>query len=430
MVELKKPEKKPLVGFSPGFFGIGETYPLIKIAKCYQNLGGEVVFFSHGGQYEYLARDLGYEVIRIKPTEYVVKYPNKYFLQRSDSDIIRIIKNVASSYNDAGIKALVQSYIFFGCVFATRVARIPLISVVSGTLAPLYYEANRATYPDSGENYLTLLIPRHIKNRFFNWFIPNKGGMLTKKLNRIAEKLDVDVRFKCDVDLMLGDHTLICDDMEFLGVKPTKEFPLENYVGPILPDDWYISGEKKLDFDIERHLKRPGRHILLTMGSSFKWKEIFLKILKILNETECNFIATYTTILNETELPNLNDNILLKKFIPNITSLNNRIDLAIIHGGRGTVYTAAYSGKPAIGIPMHYEQQYNLDNLVCNGSAIRISKKFFKERDLLNAVEKIFNNYDFYLHNAQNLANKLPKPEGAERAAQRIVEILEKEGLT
>ena len=427
MVELKKPEKKPLVGFSPGFFGIGETYPLIKIAKCYQNLGGEVVFFSHGGQYEYLAKDLGYEVIRIKPTEYVVKYPNKYFLQRSDNDIIRIIKNVTSSYNDAGIK----SYIFFGCVFATRVARIPLISVVSGTQAPLYYEANRATYPDNiSENYLTLLIPRYIKNRFFNWFILNNDGMLTKKLNRIAEKLDVDVRFKCDVDLMLGDHTLICDDMEFLGVKPTKEFPLENYVGPILPDDWYISREKKLDFDIERHLKRPGRHILLTMGSSVKWKEIFLKILKILNETEYNFIATYTTILNETELPNLNDNILLKKFIPNITSLNNRIDLAIIHGGRGTVYTAAYSGKPAIGIPLHSEQQYNLDNLVRNGSAIRISKKFFKERDLLNAVEKIFNNYDFYLHNAQNLANKLPKPEGAGRAAQRIVEILEKEGLT
>ncbi len=49
-------DKKPLIGFFPGFFDIGETYPLIKIAKCYQELGGEVIIFSHGGDYEYLAK--------------------------------------------------------------------------------------------------------------------------------------------------------------------------------------------------------------------------------------------------------------------------------------------------------------------------------------------------------------------------------------
>jgi UDP:flavonoid glycosyltransferase YjiC (YdhE family) len=167
------------------------------------------------------------------------------------------------------------------------------------------------------------------------------------------------------------------------------------------------------------------------MGSlKSKDKEFFLSILKFLNETSYNVIATYTTILNENELPSLNENILLKKFIKNITSLNRRVDLAIIAGGRGTVYTAAYSGKPIIGIPIRGEQQCNLDCLIRNGSAIRISKKFFEEKDLLNAIEKIFNNYETYLHNAQNLANKLPKPEGAERAAQRIVEFLEKTNRT
>ena len=88
-----------------------------------------------------------------------------------------------------------------------------------------------------------------------------------------------------------------------------------------------------------------------------------MRSLKALNQTDYNVIATYTSILNEEELPKLNDNILLKKFIPNIAKLNQMVDLAIIHGGRGTVYTAAYSGKPAIGIPLHSEQQHNLDNL-------------------------------------------------------------------
>ena len=42
-------DKKPLIGFFPGFFDIGETYPLIKIAQCYQKEGGKIVIFSHGG---------------------------------------------------------------------------------------------------------------------------------------------------------------------------------------------------------------------------------------------------------------------------------------------------------------------------------------------------------------------------------------------
>jgi UDP:flavonoid glycosyltransferase YjiC (YdhE family) len=425
MIKVDIPDKKPLVGFFPGFFGIGETYPLIKIAKCYKELGGEAIFFSHGGDYEYLAKDLGCEVIRVEPVVKKVTKYFEYFLQ-NDEDIIRIIKNEASSYNEAGIKALVHTSLFFGSLFAARVAKISLISSISGTVAPPYYKSGLATYPDIAENYFTLLIPKYIKNQYFNWINYSYKGPVTKKLNRLAKKLDIDIRFKCKRDSTLGDYTIICDYIDFLGVKPTKEFPSENYVGAILPDNWHKAEETQPDFDIEKHLTRPGRHILLTMGSlRRKEKEIFLRTLKILNETDYNVISAYTTILNEDELPDLNDNILLKKFITNIVLLNKKVDLAIIHGGRGTVYTAAYSGKPTIAIPVRSEQQSNVDCLVRHESAIRISLKFFKEQDLLNAIEKIFSNYETYLHNAQNLVNKMPKPEGDKNAARRIVEILE-----
>jgi UDP:flavonoid glycosyltransferase YjiC (YdhE family) len=421
-------DKKPLVGFFPRFFGMGETYPLIKIAKRYSDLGGEVVFFSHGGEYEYLAKEQKFEIIKVEP---MIRNPSKYLMQHKEKDLIEVIKEEALCFKKTGIKALVQTNVFFDCLLAPRVIEIPLISVISGPWILIYCTTGKdiPTYPDNSENYFTRLVPQSFKNRFFKWHSLVYKGPVTKKINKLAKKLSIDVHFKCKTDLILGDHTLICDDIEFLGVKPTREFPLENYVGPILPDDSHMAEERQLDFDIEKHLKRSGKHILLTMGSSLQWKELFLKILKILNETSYNVIATYTTILKEDELPDLNDNILLKKFIPNITLLNKRVDLAVIHGGRGTVYTAAYSGKPVIGIPLHSEQQYNLDCLCRCGSAIRLSKKFFEEKDLLNAIEKIFSNYETYLHNAQNLANKLPKPEGAERAAQRIVEILEQNNL-
>ena len=55
------------VGFFPAFFNLGETQRLVRIAKCFKELGGEAVFFSHGGEYEWLAEEAGFEVIRVEP---------------------------------------------------------------------------------------------------------------------------------------------------------------------------------------------------------------------------------------------------------------------------------------------------------------------------------------------------------------------------
>jgi UDP:flavonoid glycosyltransferase YjiC (YdhE family) len=413
-------DKKPLIGFFPGFFDIGETYPIIKIAKRYQTLGGEVIIFSHGGDYEYLAKEQGFRITRIKP---IARGPDitRYFMKNSDEDIIKMIKDQALVYQNTGIRALVQTSSYLDCLITLSYAKIPLISIISGTISTPYFKANYAAYPDNSENFFTQLIPQYVKNRINNWYALNYRGPITKKFNRIAKKTNINTRYRCFQDIVLGDYTLLCDDMKYLGLKPTSDFPVENYIGPILSDDFF---EQKLEDDIEKHLKKSSKTILLTMGCSSVMKEIFLKILKTLNQTDYNVIAAYTNILNDSELPKLNDNILLKKFIKNITILNKRVDLAIIHGGRGTVYNVAYSGKPAIGFPLNGEQQYNLDNLARYGAALRLSKTFFREEKFLDAIKKIFDNYDTYLENAKLLTQKLPKPEGDKKAASRILEII------
>jgi UDP:flavonoid glycosyltransferase YjiC (YdhE family) len=416
-----KSDKKPLIGFFPGFFDLGESYPIIKIAKRYKELGGNVLIFSHGGNYEYLAEEQGFEIKRIEP---IASGPDiiKNFQNESDENIIRLIKNQALIYKNTQIDALVQTSSYIDCLITPLYANIPLISILSGILSPIYIKANYATYPDNFENNFTRLLPKFIKNRINKWYTLNHTGPITKKINKIAKKLNINIKFRRFHDLILGDYTIFCDDIKFLGIKPTKEFPEKNFVGPIVPDELFKINNKK-DEKIEKHLNRQGRSILLTMGSSNVMKGIFIEILKTLNQTDYNVIATYTNLLKEDEIPKLNDNILMKKFIPNINELNKQVDMAIIHGGRGTIYNAAFSGKPAIGIPLNGEQQYNIENLNRHGASLKISKTFFQKEKLLKAISEIFENYDIYLKNAQDLVQKFPKPEGDKNAAYIIQKI-------
>jgi len=44
------------------------------------------------------------------------------------------------------------------------------------------------------------------------------------------------------------------------------------------------------------------------------------------------------------------------------------VDLAIIHGGQGSVQTAINAGIPIIGIPLHVEQGLNVAMIVRHGA--------------------------------------------------------------
>jgi UDP-N-acetylglucosamine:LPS N-acetylglucosamine transferase len=69
---------------------------------------------------------------------------------------------------------------------------------------------------------------------------------------------------------------------------------------------------------------------------------------------------------------------------------------------------------------MQPEQQYNIDILVRHGSAIRLSKRHFREEALLGAIETILADYERYRASAEALARRLPVIDGARRGAERI----------
>jgi UDP:flavonoid glycosyltransferase YjiC (YdhE family) len=314
------------------------------------------------------------------------------------------------AYADRGVGLVVTGF-NVPCVLSARKARIPLVFIIPGTALPAYFKAGLATFPDTFENSFTHLLPSRLKNRLTNWFmLRSRAG--TGAFNRVARRFDLPP-VPNSLSLWMGDYTLASDLKEALEIPAEHDLPEEDYIGPLLANLGIPLEEK-----VKAHLERPGRSIYFAMGSSGN-KRLFLRALGALERTGHNVVAAYTTILGEEELPAVGENVLLEKLVP-AEIVNERVDLAILHGGQGTFYTAAYSGRPVIGIPMQPEQQYNIDILVRHGSAIRLSKRHFREEALLGAIERILGDYERYRANAEALAQRLPVIDGARKGAERI----------
>ncbi len=161
------------------------------------------------------------------------------------------------------------------------------------------------------------------------------------------------------------------------------------------------------------------RPVFFAMGSSGQ-PELFRSILGYLDtRTDLQVVVAYTNILRADQLPPVGEHVLLRRLVL-AEEVARRVDVAIIHGGHGTVYTQAYSGTPFIGIPMQMEQQYNLDTLVRQGGGFWISKRNFQMKRMEEAINRLIASYDEFKRNAVDLRDRLPPANGAKRSADLI----------
>jgi len=241
----EKQSDLPLIGFTAWFNNFGETYPLVNIAKKYIELGGQAIFFGYGEKYQHLAKNIGCEVIifpehlsektlnniKIKEKEYHEnKIPMEYFLlnvihEENYQCDINNIKNEIKAFKEYKVKLVVTGFNYRSNI-STRVAKIPLVYIISGAGISPYYKQNLAKFPDNYENFLIRLVPGFIKNRVANWFILNNKSSV-KQYNKLAREFN-STKIKHYFDLSLGDYTLVVEDIKFLNMKPTAEFPEKN----------------------------------------------------------------------------------------------------------------------------------------------------------------------------------------------------------
>lgn len=422
------------IGFFPCFFSMGETLPHIKIAELFRNRGYDIVFFSHDGKFEHLAGS--FELIQLSPLSWVEarkEREQKNFDPLKNYSMERLmfypylvtnneeyVSEEIQAFKDANIDILICSFNPTVSISA-RAAQIPLFMLQSGTATIPFMKTGGVSFPENYESMLTSILPQKLKNLIARWFLLH-NKLLVKDFNNIARKYSTP-SFQTLHDILKGDFNLVCDDIHFLGIEPTEDYPLDRFIGPIFGG--LSEATSELDEDIKNHLNNEKKSIFVTLGSTLD-DELFISIVNTLNTTDYNVIIL-DPFHEKRDLSDIHENILFKSFINSPQRLHERVDLSIIHGGRGTVYTVAYSGKPAIGVPHYMEHQYNLDNLVSHGMAIRLSKRNYRPEKLVDAINYIFNNYDYHLQNAQRLSTQLTPIAGEQNAVEVIKKIYDQE---
>jgi UDP:flavonoid glycosyltransferase YjiC (YdhE family) len=209
---------------------------------------------------------------------------------------------------------------------------------------------------------------------FINFWI--RYGFLNS-VNRAARHFGV-AGYASIFEYWRGDITLVAEPAEFSGVELPSGY---RFIGPLIA---------RGNFPIPRELAMISRDrplIYFAMGSSGT-PEIVAKIIGSFEGMPYRVIAPVKFQLKRAAGARIPKNVTVTDWLPAL-EVNEMADLAVIHGGVGTVMTAALAGKPVVGVGMQPEQVANLACLVRLGFAIRVRKSKDPSRQVQAAISKL-----------------------------------------
>jgi UDP:flavonoid glycosyltransferase YjiC (YdhE family) len=119
-------------------------------------------------------------------------------------------------------------------------------------------------------------------------------------------------------------------------------------------------------------------------------------------------------------MPALPDRVLVTDWLP-AHKVNPLADVAFIHGGEGTVQTAAVSGTPILGVGLQPEQETNIEFYVRQGSAIRLRKPEVTKGRVAEALRSLLED-PAYSANALRVSEALSGWDGPANVARFLKE--------
>ena len=207
-----------------------------------------------------------------------------------------------------------------------------------------------------------------------------------------------------------GDITLVAEPPGFSNATlPPKHF----FTGPLVPDDEFLLPAEVAALPRDKPL------IYFAMGSSGT-PEIVARLIESFEGKPYRVIAPVKFQLARVPDVHIPSNVLVTDWLPAL-QVNKMADLAVIHGGVGTVMTAALAGKPVVGVGMQLEQVANLACLERLGFAVRVPKSRDPSAKVQKAIERLLHD-DASKEKAAAFASSIAQWDGPKLATQKLVE--------
>lgn len=119
--------------------------------------------------------------------------------------------------------------------------------------------------------------------------------------------------------------------------------------------------------------------VLFAMGSSGN-RDLVLAVLRRLGDAPCQVLTPVRSYLTDDDIADLPGNIRVTDWLP-ADRLGDAVDLAVTHGGEGTVQNSSAQGWPFLGIPLQMEQRFNVQACVDYGSARLVGPRRARRAD-------------------------------------------------
>jgi UDP:flavonoid glycosyltransferase YjiC (YdhE family) len=306
---------------------------------------------------------------------------------------------------------------------STTAIEIPLVVTHLGSWTPIALEKYGAVVSDVFKNQLTQFISAKLLDKFGTWLF-RRTKSYTKIFDEVSKALGIPP-CKSFFDLVMGNHTMITDVPEILGISESTvlDWCPENsnqcrpdsrlaYAGPIyarlfggVPDD-------VIDF---LETDKPKIYIAMNSGHLRDLQAVYHAI------AQMDVVAIMVSTLHDVNWDQAS-NVILKSFLPS-HKVMPMCDLAIIQGGQGTIQTAIASGIPLIGFPLQPEQNFNLRRISDLGAGICMALFDLRRGKLKPAIEKVLHNPGFR-QRAQELRKYQASRDGAQQTAQYIHQLV------